>query len=134
MKVWDHPRGHFVTLDEREQFAITDGRGSVRACVVTVFEQGDDDGPYFTVAGVDLSDGGARELEHRFRDAGLLPPHVREAARGVNVMDFPESIQFQATLAQVPDIQRGVSPRSAVAGLPRRESPLAVRRYPQRGQ
>lgn len=133
MQVFQHPRGQIITLDPREQFALADEGGPVRVRTVTTFPRGDELGPYWTAAGEGVVDGQFRELGPRFRDAGLLPPHVRGAVRGVQELDFPPDTTLAATLSVVPAIQRGEVGRDVIAKLPA-HTPEGVRRYPQRGR
>lgn len=94
MKVYEHGAGRVITLDRSEQFLLRDAgsEGQIRVSTVTTFTAGDELGPYFTAWGKPMAGGFAHELDFRFRDAGLLPPHVRRAVAGVPELDFPTNL------------------------------------------
>lgn len=92
MEIYPHPAGQIVALNPREQFQLRDSEGSIRVQTVTAFSPGDELGPYWTAFGKDMETHFERELEFRFRDAGLLPPHVRRVLPGQPELDFPANL------------------------------------------
>lgn len=110
MRVFEHPRGQVLTLEPGERFVLGDEVGKIQVSTVTVFARGDEQGSYWTAYGPELGvDGRFRELDLRLRDAGLLPPHVREATQGLREFDFPVRVPF-SSLPVVHEAQRGVRP------------------------